>query len=75
MSKTKKMPFGVGFGRIPGDDQEQVKTEIMDENGWVSSQLFSMKKNGTRGLTKSEKSSVKKIISRYSINAFTGEKL
>jgi hypothetical protein len=74
MSKEVKT-FGLAFGNLPGNIQQEVKDEIMKACGWNWSQLFSMKKNGTRCLTEKEEVMVSHIMRKYGFDAFTGEKV
>lgn len=73
MSKKAVKSFALAFGNLPGNIQGIVKEEIMDECGWKSLQIFSMKMYGRRGLTESEHDAVSRILHRYGFNAFTGE--
>lgn len=67
--------FGLAFGNIPGNLQQQVKEEIMKACGWNWSQMFSMKKNGTRALSEKEEVMVEHILRKWGYNAWTGERV
>lgn len=73
MSKKAVKSFALAFGNLPGNIQAIVKDEIMNECGWNSLQIFSMKMYGRRGLTDNEHEAVSRILYKYGFNAWTGE--
>lgn len=73
MSKNTVKSFALAFGNLPGNIQGIVKEEIMDECGWNSPQIFSMKMYGRRGLTENEHDAVSRIMHKHGFNAFSGE--
>jgi hypothetical protein len=73
MSKKKIETFALAFGNVQGNMQQIVKQEIMEACDWNSSQLFSMKKNGTRRLTDKEEALVNYVFDKHGIDAATGE--